>query len=127
MLEKLWRKSAINPAQKIDGRNVLCLVYNKHNRKDMLEKQRTFVTKINLATNPSTNLDPNINALTMHAFCNLWGNTYAMQMGFLNFRLVTESGIEIEVNEEQLAKVAVGISVKIEFDAKETVVRFLHN
>ena len=94
VLEKLWRKSAINPAQKIDGRNVLCLVYNKHNRKDMLEKQRTFVTKINLATNPSTNLDPNINALTMHAFCNLWGNTYAMQMGFLNFRLVTESGIE---------------------------------
>ena len=44
VLEKLWRKSAINPAQKIDGRNVLCLVYNKHNRKDMLEKQRTFVT-----------------------------------------------------------------------------------
>ena len=94
VLEKLWRKSTINPTQKIDGRNVLCLVYNKHNRKDMLEKQRTFVTKINLATNPSTNLDTNINALTMHAFCNLWGNTYAMQMGFLNFRLVTESGIE---------------------------------
>ena len=94
VLEKLWRKSIINPSIKIDGRNVLCLVYNKHNRKDMLEKQRTFVTKVNLATNPSTDLDPNINALTMHAFCNLWGNTYAMQMGFLNFNLVTESGIE---------------------------------
>ena len=94
VLEKLWRKSTINPTQKIDGRNVLCLVYNKHNRKDMLEKQRTFVTKVNLATNPSTDLDPNINALTMHAFCNLWGNTYAMQMGFINFKLVTESGIE---------------------------------
>lgn len=94
VLEKLWRKSIIDPKRNIDGRNVLCLVYNKHNRRDMLEKQRTFATKINLATSAATNIDTNINALTMHAFCNLWGNTYAMQMGLVNFNLAKESGIE---------------------------------
>lgn len=94
VLEKLWRKSIIDPKRNIDGRNVLCLVYNKHNRRDMLEKQRTFATKINLATSAATNIDTNINALTMHAFCNLWGNTYAMQMGLINFNLAKESGIE---------------------------------
>ena len=94
VLEKLWRKSIIDPKRNIDGRNILCLVYNKHNRRDMLEKQRTFATKINLATSTATNIDTNINALTMHAFCNLWGNTYAMQMGFINFNLAKESGIE---------------------------------
>ena len=94
VLEKLWRKSIIDPKRNIDGRNILCLVYNKHNRRDMLEKQRTFATKINLATSAATNIDTNINALTMHAFCNLWGNTYAMQMGFINFNLAKESGIE---------------------------------
>lgn len=97
-LEKLWRKSRIDPNRNIDGRNVLCLVYNKHNKQDMLNKQRIFISKINAATSPSTNLDTNINALTMHAFCNLWGSKYAMQMGFINFQLITESRIEGMMN-----------------------------
>ena len=39
----------------------------------------------------------------------------------------TESGIEIEVNEEQFEKERDGISFKIELEAKDTVVSFLQN
>lgn len=98
VLEKMWRKSKINPERKIDGRNVLCLVYNKHNKSDMINKQELFIKKINAGTNPSLCLDTNINAMTMHAFCNLWGMKYAMQMGLINFQLITETRIENMMN-----------------------------
>lgn len=94
VLEKLWRKSKNIKSKKIDGNNILCLVYNKHNKKDMIEKQRQFVAKINLSTPDSINLDDKINACTMHAFCNLWRGTYVIPMGLANYNLITEKAIE---------------------------------
>lgn len=93
LLEKLWRKSK-NGKKLIDGNNILCLVYNKHNKRDMINKQKFFVNEVNIHTPSSIHLDTNINACTMHAFCNLWANTYVIQMGLSNWRLMTDAMVE---------------------------------
>lgn len=93
LLEKLWRKSK-NGKKLIDGNNILCLVYNKHNKRDMINKQKFFVNEVNVHTPSSIHLDTNINACTMHAFCNLWANTYVIQMGLSNWRLMTDVMVE---------------------------------
>lgn len=116
VLEKLWRKSK-NGNKLIEGNNILCLVYNKHNKRDMVNKQAFFVNEINTHTPPTINLDPNINACTMHAFCNLWANTYVVQMGLTNYQLMTDGMVESSFkNAIMVAKKKLSDDIEINVD-----------
>lgn len=95
ILEKIWRKSKCYEDGLLQGENILCLVYNRHNIDQMNRKQKQLIEKVNLATTDSINLDDKINSCTMHSFCERWRKTYASKMGILGFSLLSEYSSEI--------------------------------
>lgn len=92
--EKLWRKSKLNPSKPMRGNNILCLVYNKHNVKPMIDKHRELVNRLRLANIKGFEIDEQINASTMHSFCDQWRKEYVAILGLMNYTLLDEGESE---------------------------------
>ena len=85
--EKIWRH-AKDSDRPISGRNVLYLVYNKHNVKPMIDKHAELVSRLRLAKISGLDIDSDINASTMHAFCDLWRTEYVAQLQLVGYTLL---------------------------------------
>lgn len=88
--EKFWRKSKTNTSEPMRGNNILCLVYNRHNIKPMEDKHRELVQRLKLANIKGFNIDDNINAATMHSFCDEWRKEYVALLGLMNYTLLVD-------------------------------------
>ena len=86
VLEKLWRQS--KRGGKLSGDKVLSLVYNRHNVKQMKEKHAAIVSRIALSGIKGFDVDPNINAATMHSFCDQIRTMFVAKIGMLNYKLL---------------------------------------
>lgn len=87
ILEKIVRKSPIT-GNKLRGEKILCLVYNKHNVNPMKKKQKQLVAKLYSSGIQGLEIDPDINASTVHSFCEMWKNEYVALCGLLNYKLM---------------------------------------
>lgn len=90
ILQKIWRKSKRNPSKKITGDKILCLVYNKHNVKPMESKHKALVNRLRMANISDLNIDDEINAATMHSFCDQIRKENVANMGLIGFRLQSD-------------------------------------
>lgn len=90
ILEKIWRKSTRNPERKITGDKILCLVYNKHNVKPMESKHKMLVNRLQMSNIADLNIDDQINASTMHSFCEQIRKENVAKMQLTGFKLQTE-------------------------------------
>ena len=86
VLEKLWRQS--KRGGKLSGDKVLSLVYNRHNVTQMKEKHAAIVSRIALSGIKGFDVDPNINAATMHSFCDQIRTMFVAKIGMLNYKLL---------------------------------------
>ena len=86
VLEKLWRQS--KRGGKLPGDKVLSLVYNRHNVAQMKEKHAAIVSRIALSGIKGFDVDPNINAATMHSFCDQIRTMFVAKIGMLNYKLL---------------------------------------
>lgn len=86
VLEKLWRQS--KRGGKLSGDKVLSLVYNRHNVAQMKEKHAVIVSRIALSGIKGFDVDPNINAATMHSFCDQIRTMFVAKIGMLNYKLL---------------------------------------
>lgn len=86
VLEKLWRQS--KRGGKLSGDKVLSLVYNRHNVAQMKEKHAAIVSRIALSGIKGFDVDPNINAATMHSFCDQIRTMFVAKIGMLNYKLL---------------------------------------
>ena len=91
ILEKIYRKSKRDPSKAITGDKVLCLVYNKHNVKPMEDKHKQLVSRLMAANIKGLNIDNEINACTMHSFCDQWRKEYVAKLGLMNFSLISDA------------------------------------
>lgn len=95
VLQKLIRPARkpprSNPNKKINGDKILCLVYNKHNVKDMKDRHKQLVNRMYLANIKGLEIDDEINASTLHAFCDFWRREYVLKFDLLNCRLLEEA------------------------------------
>lgn len=89
VLEKIIRKSVLLQAP-LSGERILCLVYNTHNVDDMINKHKNLVTRLYASGIQGLEIDDKIKAYTMHGFCDMWTNTYAMECGLIGSTLLTE-------------------------------------
>ena len=88
ILQKLIRPSKRHPDRKIEGSKILCLVYNNHNVRDMKERHAQLVNRLMLAGIDGIKIDSDINATTMHAFCDFWRKEYIAKLDLLGCRLL---------------------------------------
>lgn len=94
ILQKIWRKSSKNPAKKITGDKILCLVYNKHNVKPMEDKHKALVNRLRMSNISDLNIDDTINAATMHSFCDQIRKENVALMGLIGFHLQKDTEAE---------------------------------
>lgn len=92
--QKLIRKSKTDPNKKISGDKILCLVYNTHNVQDMKNKHAQMVNKLMAAGIEGLSLDTEINACTMHSFCDFCRKLFVAKLGLVGFTLLDESDTE---------------------------------
>lgn len=88
--EKISRPSKYHPGKKIKGDAILCLVYNKHNVDDMKKRHRQIVTRLQSACIRGLDIDSEINACTMHSFCEFWRKEYISRMELLGYSLLDD-------------------------------------
>lgn len=91
IIEKILRKT-IND-EPIEGDKVLCLVYNKHNVKQMTDKHEQLVRKLYASGIQGLDIDSNLRARTMHSFCNMWAQEYIGKTGLLGSSLLKDSEV----------------------------------
>ena len=115
--EKIWRKSKHNKDANIRGNNILCLVYNRHNVQPMIDKHRELVSRLRLAPIKGFDIDDNINASTMHSFCDQWRKENVAALGLMGYTLLTD-----DESERLLHTVANRIFQKYEIKDKSNVV-----
>lgn len=93
VLEKMTRNSRIVPGQKINGFNMLCLVYNKANRQDVKRKHAQTVATLKNRCKGLDFLDLDFNTHTFHSFCLEWINPksgpYAEACGLMGCTLLS--------------------------------------
>lgn len=94
IMQKMYTPSRRNPNKKIGGDKILCLVYNKHNVQDMKNKHKRMVAKLEAAGIKGLEIDDEINACTLHSFCDSWRKEYMVQMGLVGYSLIDEDEIE---------------------------------
>lgn len=87
ILEKMIRKINGNP---IEGRRILCLVYNKHNVNQMIKAQEKLSQKVR---QNGVNIDSDISAHTMHSYCYKWFNQFNHLTKFVGGRMIESSAI----------------------------------
>lgn len=95
---KAIQQKMIRPAKsrfggKITGDRILCLVYNKHNVEQMKRKHADMVSKLNARIN-GLNLDTDIHATTMHAFCDYLCRQNVAKLGILGFNVCEDKKAE---------------------------------
>ena len=88
--QKAIRRSKTGNGKKIKGSQILCLVYNNHNVSDMREKHTQLVHKIRSAGVKGLELDDQINACTMHSFCEFFRRQFVAKLGLVGFHLADE-------------------------------------
>lgn len=106
--QKLLRKSKSNPNKKITGDKILCLVYNNHNVQDMKNKHAQMVNKLMAAGIEGLNIDTEINASTMHSFCDFCRKLFVAKLGLVGFSLLSE-----EVDADRLMQRAIKVAGKL--------------
>lgn len=94
ILQKITRKSRLHPGHKIKGAAILCLVYNKHNVQDMIDKHKRMVATLRARNIKGLDIDDEINACTLHSFCDFWRREYVAKMGLLGATLLEQSQAE---------------------------------
>lgn len=90
IMQKMYTPSRRNPNKKITGDKILCLVYNRHNVQDMKLKHKKMVATLMAAGVKGLDIDDEINACTLHSFCDSWRKEYMVQMGLVGFTLLEE-------------------------------------
>lgn len=88
--EKIWRKSTRYSNRNIRGDKILCLVYNKHNVKPMIDKHRMLVNRLKVANIKGLDIDDEINAATMHSFCDQIRKENVAKLGLMGFHLLND-------------------------------------
>ena len=83
VLEKLLRTVKGKP---LDGSRILCIVYNKHNVKQMTKTQEKLANKIRSSS--GMKIDTEIAAHTMHSYCLKWFNHYNHLSQFIGGTLI---------------------------------------
>lgn len=91
-LEKIIRKINGKP---LEGRRVLCLVYNKHNVNQMVKAQEKLSRKIR---RQGVNIDSDISAHTMHSYCYKWFNQFNHLTDFSGANMIESSSIISQFN-----------------------------
>lgn len=94
ILEKLMRKSVYHPGKKIRGDSILCLVYNKHNVKDMTDRHRDMVAQLVARGIRGLDIDSDIHASTLHSFCDFWRREFVADMDLLGATLLEQAQAE---------------------------------
>lgn len=94
ILQKLMRKSVYHKNKKIRGDAILCLVYNKHNVSDMINKHRDMVARLEARGIKGLDIDSEIHACTLHSFCDFWRREYVAAMDLLGASLLEQSQAE---------------------------------
>lgn len=92
LLSKLFRKD--DNKRPIQGMRVLCLVFNKSNVEPMKNKQEQLVKKVRSKLSGFT-IDSDINAKTMHSFCEEWKKQFANKLGIFGYTLLAEWETEV--------------------------------
>lgn len=115
--EKLYRRSKLHEGM-IQGSEILCLVYNKHNVKDVSDRHKELVSKLKLSGIKGVDsIDDDLQVSTIHSFCNKWIQTYKAECGLVGFNIL---------NNENSKSTLMGLAVKnvikkqgYDLDAKE--------
>lgn len=103
ILQKIYRKSVIRYYEKngkripklINGDNMLCLVYNKHNVGDIKKRHHDLVSQIKLSgLGDIDHLNDDLRVFTMHGFCSAWVTEYKDLCNLKRFELITEESEE---------------------------------
>lgn len=94
VLQKIIRPSVYHSGHKISGDAILCLVYNKNNVVDMKNKHKQIVSHLLSANINGLDIDNEINAYTMHSFCDFWRREYVGKMGLIGFKLLDDAQSE---------------------------------
>lgn len=94
ILEKLMRQSVLHPGKKIRGEAILCLVYNKHNVQDMIDKHKAMVNKLRAYNIKGLDIDDEIHACTLHSFCDFWRREYVARLDLLGANLLENAQAE---------------------------------
>lgn len=81
--QKCIRK--VNGGKRLDGYKILCLVYNKHNVEDMRRKHARMVKRLKAARIKGLDIDEQINACTMHSFCEFFRKQFIAKLGLVGF------------------------------------------
>ena len=88
--EKLYRRSKTHEGM-IRGDEMLCLVYNKHNVKDVSDRHKELISKLRLSgVQGIDDLDDDLQVSTIHAFCNKWIQTYKAECGLVGCNILTD-------------------------------------
>lgn len=91
ILYKLLYPSPLHPERKVAGKKILCLVYNKHNVADMTQRHEQLIARMKIADIKGLNIDDEINACTMHSFCDFIRRTYIAKLNMVGFTLLEEN------------------------------------
>lgn len=80
-----------NQGKPLDGKKILCLVYNKQNVKQMEDKQVELVNKLYRGGVKGISIDREVNAKTFHSFCLEWSKQYFAKMGLLGYSFLSDA------------------------------------
>ena len=90
LLFKLVLNSRCRKGSKMLGKEILCLVYNRHNVPDIRNKHMQMTARLKAADIKGLSIDDDIRVYTMHSFCDMWRKQYVAKLGLTGFTLLTE-------------------------------------
>lgn len=90
LCEKIWRESRLRKG-KVKGQNILCLVYNKENVRDIRERHASMVHRFKRLVTGVDYLDETVVASTIHSFCKAWIEDYELLCGISKFKFMEDS------------------------------------
>lgn len=123
ILEKNFRKSRRDSSKMISGDKVLCLVYNKHNVQDFIDRHKYLVSLLRSNCSNQINIDDNVQCSTMHAFCDMIRREYKVECNMINYKLILESEI-VQIFTNAIAVVSKGQKLKISAQDAYTLYTF---
>lgn len=90
LLVKLALDSRCRKGCKMLGKEILCLVYNRHNVPDIKNKHAQMTSRLKSANIKGLSIDDDIRVYTMHSFCDMWRKQYVAKLGLVGFNLLTD-------------------------------------
>lgn len=90
LLVKLVLDSRCRKGCKMLGKEILCLVYNRHNVPDIKNKHAQMTSRLKSANIRGLSIDDDIRVYTMHSFCDMWRKQYVAKLGLVGFNLLTD-------------------------------------